>query len=222
MDDIEVILNAMRAIKTEQESKPVNPLIEPDAQMAVTKSHIGNNSLHYQDVGPALLDLRAAGGTSDLNNSLFAKHYASPSTAQSDHDQSLNNAKLGLSSEGLQHESTCFVLPPLFIRYQDPANAGDAYIPFIIVGSGELHETKETPDLIVNFHKQSQAITLTVCRDPGSDRMSLFERVIQWLYSLISTSGKPVTVKQFLSMYDQKRYETLQSRSLFKPNTPMI
>ena len=106
----------------------------------------------------------------------------------------------------------------MLVRYN---GNGDDYIPVQLVSGGEMHYTKGVPDMILNFHKDTHAITVTIC-NIQKNKLPDYEIAMQTLYSMVINTEpeKMLSVQDFTTMYDLKRYEILRLTSFktsFKP-----
>lgn len=112
-------------------------------------------------------------------------------------------------SEPREHQ--CRVYPPLLVRYGE---SKDAYIPVELYTGGEIHYAKGFPDLILNFHADTHAITVTTCKiDPK--KMREYEIAMQVLYSMATADPeRAITMAEFTIMYDTKRYALLRSLAM--------
>ncbi len=147
---------------------------------------------------------------------MFLTQYTNPAFAETDLRQSATNAvnahkNLTLAMNIAASSNQCGVFPPLLIRYN---GAEDKYIPVRITNSsGEIHAVRdELPDMIVNFHAQSRAITLTVCRI-DSTHMEKYFTVLDVMYSIapVANNEVAVTIEEFTKLYDQHRAEYLHN-----------
>jgi len=156
----------------------------------------------------------------DVNKSLFFQNYINTKDASKDHETGLQNvAKVQqhlqqATGQNVPFNHTCHVYPPLLIRYDDPQKPIDQFVPVDVYPGGELHPAQGVPDMVINFHIDTGAITVTTCRiDPK--KLKNFELAVWALYSMYpGQEDQKVDVAQFTTMYDQTRYELLRAMSL--------
>lgn len=143
------------------------------------------------------------------NPKLFYQHYVSPTEAKEDYTTGLQN----MSNNG-GTSSDCHVYPPLLVRYADSSLPGDQYLPVDVYQNGELHPAQGVPDLTLNFHASTQAITLTSCHvDPQRERD--LKIAIWTFYSMHpGPHDRTLTISEFTQMYDQTRFQVLRKMAL--------
>ncbi len=135
------------------------------------------------------------------NPPLFHQNYMDESMAHQDMKTVEQNVHQ-LSTPPL----TCEVFPPLLVRYRGDTNV---YVPVEIAVGGELHKTLRVPDLILNFHAQSQAITPTWC-DLKLKESKLYLMVNDALYRM--RAPQPLTILEFQELYDQTRMALIRTQ----------
>jgi hypothetical protein len=102
----------------------------------------------------------------------------------------------------------CEVFPPLLVRY---GGEEDTFIPVKLTISGEMHKTLETPDMILNFHADSKAITLTMC-DLDKNNLSRYNVAVDALYAMRMPIGLDgLSLIEFASLYDEARAPLLKN-----------
>lgn len=219
MPSLDTLLSSMNQIEQSSRQQPRvwDPQLQSNFVMAVrpspptgaTKAGPGSPEL-----GRAVLTVPAA-----QQHDLFMKNYIRP-------QDGVNNMRVSMQNASEVHQNAtaatratptthqCRVFPPLLVRYDDPKTRADAYIPVALFAGGELHYTTGFPDLILNFHADTHAITLTACQiDPK--KFQQYELAMEVLYSLtVSDPDKMLTVAEFTTLYDQARYTWLRQRAL--------
>ena len=87
------------------------------------------------------------------------------------------------------------------------------YIPVAILQGGEIQKTLGIPDLLLNFHAESQAVTVTICNvDPN--KLRDYQITISTLYSMMADRSLPIDA--FSTLYDRVRAEVLNHEVLKK------
>lgn len=222
--ELKDMLTTMNKVKTDK-------LVSPPLQMQLAGRMSGQPVRTPHDMGPTLLHMHNQQIPSlNPRESLFFQNYVSHDIASRDHQTSLNNVTNTLHQttrslppshpshpDLLQAASgKCHVYPPLLVRFDDDKKPVDQFVPINVFPGGEIHRAKGVPDMVLNFHIQSHAITVTTCHiDP--EKIKDFELVIWTLYSM--HDGTPggehmVNVNQFTQLYDQTRYELLRAMSM--------
>lgn len=177
-------------------SEPSGYLVSPQTQMQLA------NVYQADELGASWYAQRA-------NSDMFYQHYISPTYAQEDHNTGLQNMTQNGGSA-----TDCHVYPPLLVRYADPSRPSDQYLPVDVYNNGELHPAQGVPDLTVNFHASTGAITLTSCHvDP--EREQDLKIAIWTFYSMHpGPNDRTLTIDEFTSMYDQTRFQVLHKMAL--------
>jgi hypothetical protein len=223
--DLDTVLNTMNAL--DQERKTQNPLWHPNTQMQLLARSSQEDINHPYNVGPNLLRLNQT-PNQNISQNLFFQNYIKPQDAAKDFQTSMNNVvtvSTTMNNNNSNNNNTnssdiaafrkCQVYPPLLIRYYDPmAPNQDRYVAVKILKGGELRATHEIPDMILNFHADTRAITVTICQiDPA--KMKDFELSIWALYSMFhpNADNNMVDINSFTILYDQTRYELLKNIS---------
>jgi hypothetical protein len=215
--DLDTVLNTMNTL--DQERKSQKPLWHPNTQMQLLARSSQEDINHPYNVGPNLLRLNQNSNNQDL----FFQNYIKPQDAAKDFQTSMNNV-VAVSSNTMNNNNNnhnnnnmtsfqkCQVYPPLLIRYHDPMNSKqDRYVAVKILKGGELRATTGVPDMILNFHADTHAITVTICQiDPN--KIKDFELSIWALYSMFhpNVDDNMVDINSFTILYDQTRYELLK------------
>lgn len=176
-----------------------------------------------RDVGRTLIEKwkNPEAASLALEKSYYYKSYENPSTASVDHSATIKwlLQQRKITDQDLVREEDCVVFPPLFVRYDNRGHRGNVFKPMKIAVNGELHETKETPDLILTFHHDSGAIDVTICHlDPVT--IPLLEKVILILYSMENTQdqSRPLTIRDFIDLYDTYLRDAILLESKTKNN----
>lgn len=165
-------------------------------------------------VGSAVMAVPAA-----QQQDLFLKNYINKQDGVRDLQKGMQTAaevhKKATTQAGLMpSQHVCRVYPPLLVRYHDPRAGADAYIPVELFAGAELHYAHGFPDLILNFHADTHAITVTTCRINAA-KMKEYELAMQVLYSLtVSDPDRMLTVPEFTALYDNARSSLLRSLAL--------
>lgn len=234
LPQLDTLLNSLNAMEqgSRQQPRVWNPQVQthlvaqkvPDlflqntvsATSAQTTSVVppSPGSLH---TGRAVLSVPAA-----QQADLFMRNYVRPQDAVKNLNAAQQNAqtvhqKLAaattLASTTARH---CRVYPPLLVRYAGP---DDAYIPVNLMAGAELQTTRGLPDLILNFHADTQAITVTTCRIEPT-KWPEYELAMQVLYSLtVPEAERTLNVREFTQLYDQVRYNLLRALALTAKKT---
>lgn len=159
------------------------------------------NSTGNPNASPAdILLSRQAYHEKPFPETLFGQSYVHLEDAQRDYAQVLRN--LGRVEDV---SNTCSVFQPLLVKF---AGEKDAYIPVRLGLGAELQKTLRTPDLVLNMHSESKAITVSVC-EVQKDRILLFRTAIDTLYSM--TADRPLTILEFQRLYDDVRLQILKA-----------
>lgn len=108
------------------------------------------------------------------------------------------------------------VFPPLLITYKpDPMYPDGRFAPLLVNMGGELKPAKEgVPDLVLNFHNPSGAITVSVFPVKSKDKFNYMKLTMNTLYAM--KSPHPVTVDEFLKIYSDTRTRLLNVISGFQ------
>ncbi len=133
---------------------------------------------------------------------VFGQSYVHLDDAQRDYAQVLRN--LGRVENV---SNTCVVLMPLLVKF---AGEKDAYIPVRLGLGAELQKTIGVPDMLISFHSESKAITVSVC-EVQKERILLFRTAIDCLYSM--TADRPLTILNFQRLYDDVRLRVLKANT---------
>ena len=205
---LDVLLKSMNTL--EQSSKAQPKLWSPQLQT----EFIGPSAtLGSPNTGKAVMAVPPL-----QQQDLFMKNYINKQDGVKDLKVSMANAadihkKATLAVGNPPSEHVCKVFPPLLVRYQDP-QAKDAYIPVELSAGAEMHYARSFPDLVLNFHADTHAVTVTVCRiEPF--KMKVYELAMQVLYSMTTTQpDKMLTVTEFTALYDNVRYNLLRQYAL--------
>lgn len=179
-------------------------IVPPSQQLQVVKQHTGLNVQQNRDVGPVVLDLHAGNVQPVQGGALFFKQYQHPQIGQANHAQALTNRDSVFQQLPSPPTGKCTVFPPLLVRF---AGHKDTYIPVQVLSGGEIHDTAQIPDFIMNFHRDTGAITLTVCDIP-KQRYFDFEIAVTALYAL--QADQPLSLNEITALYDQNRMKVLE------------
>ena len=171
-------------------------LYQPDTQLQTWSRTLQSPLSSPLDLGSTLLQPQVN------KPNLFPSAYTDRALAQRD-----------LAQAQTQARDECTVFPPLLVRYQ---GSDDFFIPVKVFSGGELHRTSGIPDMVINFHAESHAITLTVCQVPTRHKYPLVRLAISTLYSM--TSQKPLNLTRFLEVYDRHRSTVLHALSNYTQN----
>lgn len=188
----------------------------PTLQTQIMSQKIGQPlTLGSPDIGKTLMAATPPAGHQDL----FMQNYVNKQDGQRNLDTTMQTAaavhkQATVITSSPPREHQCRVFPPLLVRYDDPKTHQDAFIPVELYSGGEIHYARGFPDMILNFHADTHAITLTTCKiDPK--KMREYEIAMQVLYSLVTTDpDKMLSVAEFTVMYDVKRYALLRSLAM--------
>jgi len=184
-------------------------IVPPSQQLGIISQHISRPIPQHRDVGPVVLGLHNKSMMPSQQGSLFFKQYHVPQHAQNDHAQALMNRDGVMQqiahkmNQDVSQLGPCTVFPPLLVRF---FGEKDTFIPVQVLQGGEIHDTEQVPDFILNFHTGSSGITLTVCQIPN-ERYFNFELAVTALYAM--HSEQPLTLQQFVKLYDQSRMQVM-------------
>jgi hypothetical protein len=214
--DLDTLLSTMNTL--EQQKKNEQPLWNPITQMQLISKSTNEDINHPYNLGPTLLSLGSKPvqqNTSSQN--LFFQNYIKPQDASKDFQTSLSN--VSAVQQQVQRDTNqpndisrkCQVFPPLLVRYDDPKSRDDKYVAIKILSGGEIKATSDVPDMILNFHADTHAITVTICNiDPK--KVKDFEITIWALYSMFDKDPENMLdITSFTILYDQTRYELLKA-----------
>lgn len=215
---LDTLLNTMNTLQ--QSRKQQTHLVNQPMQMQMLSRASGKPVLTSHDMGPTLMTFHKQPPTPNASQSLFMSNYLNQNSAVQDLQSSRNHVQQvqqqvqqvgGYHTTEALNESQCHVYPPLLVRYDDPQSPIDRYVPVEIVAGGELHRAKGVPDLILNFHIDSHAITATTCHI-NPEKLKNFEIAIWTLYSMhMPDPNTMLTVSQFTAEYDQTRYRLIKT-----------
>lgn len=211
-------VNAIHSIPVQQ---PVRHLYPADTRLEVVRRAHTGEVRGPEDMGNALLaihhnrlktDARMVRDGVPQPHSIFHQSYQNKDRAIYDWNVGVNNlaahrqdfSKVSLLSDHGKMAGPCHMFPPLLVEYN---GSKDKYTPLKIFDGGEVHPTKSIPDIVLNFHADTRAITLSLC-EVEKERTDDYNVVVTTLYAM--QSDMPLTVSSFSKMYDQKRAEILQ------------
>lgn len=211
---LDAILNTMNTL--EKTSKEQPKMWNPMMQTQIMSQGIGQPlTPGSENIGKTLMAATPPAGHQDL----FMQNYINKQDGQRDLAKTMQTAasvhkQATIITGSTPREHQCRVFPPLLVRYDDPKTHQDAFIPVELYAGGEIHYARGFPDMILNFHADTHAITLTTCKiDP--QKMREYEIAMQVLYSLVTVEpDKMLTVAEFTMMYDAKRYALLRSLAM--------
>jgi len=189
-----------------------DPLLNPVNQMQLMSRFTNEPMTHPYSIGPTLLT------NPDKSQNLFFQNYSRSQDASRDFQTSMNNTRKSIEAlpplqqtQAKNIPKTCQVYPPLLVRYNDMKSKEDKYIPAKILAGGELRLTEDIPDIILNFHADTHAITITVCKI-NPQKVKDYELTIWTLYSMYNKNpDNMLDIPGFSLMYDQTRYELLKA-----------
>ncbi len=193
------LVETMRSMRT---SGPA--LVRPESQRFLLRSLTESGEApRPEEVGPTLLMGHRSGNlTSHDLYHLFHQHYLQPTAAERDYKEALDHVRAP-GTDNMREQ--CHVYAPLALRSSLPSSK---FAPFKVGDQGKLTPADQsTPDLIVNFHAPSTAITLTVCHIDSANLGNL-EMAVWALYS--ARASHPVNEVQLLRLYNQERRTLLQ------------
>ncbi len=193
-----------------QTQNHTSKLWAPPIQMQIGSKTMQTPIRHPSTYGPTLMQnvmYNQNNAPPPLHQSLFFQNYINPADAQRNHQVGLNN----MSPQVEARAARCHVFPPLLIRFHDPSRNVDQYVPVEILRTGELRLTDGVPDVILNFHADTRAITMTLC-DMNPKKIPDIETFISVVYSLMEVDdSQTVDVEKFTLLYDQARYNYLKN-----------
>lgn len=208
LPSLDVLLKSLNTM--EQNAKAQPKLWDPQLQTGFIG---GKASPGSPETAKALLAVPA-----NQQPDLFLQNYIRPADGLKDLQTSLANAadshkKATVAAAVTPTEHQCKVFPPLLVRYGDPKGQ-DTYVPVELMAGAELRYTRSFPDLVLNFHADTQAVTVTVCQI-NANKWPEYELAMQVLYSLVVTDPeKLLTVTEFSALYDNMRYDLLRRQAL--------
>lgn len=214
---LDAILNTVRNLDQTQTSiRHDNTLVPPAMQMELASKATNQHVVQPHEMGPSLYTYR--GVASHTNPNLFYQNYMNDGDAKRDHVTSLQNMLTATTQNtgktSMPTTKPCHVYPPLLIRYNDPDNPVNRFIAVDVYAGGELHPAKGVPDLVINFHIDTHAITITSCHIPVKKSQD-FKIVIWTLYAMHpGPNNKSLTISEFTQMYDQVRFEVMRNKSV--------
>lgn len=130
---------------------------------------------------------------------VFESAYLHPRSAQNDRQEANRN----IVQTELQ-TNQCRVLAPLLVRFDGPESK---YVAVKLEANGVLTGVRDqVPDMVLNFHADTGAITVTVCK--VSAILSRFQLVVDILYAM--KSSIPLTIQAFNQLYDEMRVQQLR------------
>lgn len=185
---------------------PTQHLLNPQTQMMLARNASNTPIQNQYNMGEAIYNLSRQNNNgmnvNQTRNSLFFQNYTNARQANVDHTQALRNVSR-------TNTMSCQVYPPLLCRYKGISNE---FLPVMILPGGELHASQpnQRPDMVLNFHNVSGAITFTTCYI-DANKLDLFKIVITTLYAMMSDT--PLTVTSFTRLYDETRYTVLHKSS---------
>lgn len=211
LPELDAILQSMDAIDTQSKSRP--KIWSPSLQTSLMSKY-SNAPLV---LGSPEIGSRVTMIPPHQQRDLFMQNYLNKDDGDKDFRTgmqiaSLVHRKATEASNIVPSQHTCKVYPPLLVRY---SGTSDQYIPVQLFMGAEMRRTTGFPDMIVNFHSDTQAITVTVCQIEPK-KMQQYELAMQVLYSMVSDN--PLTIEEFTSMYDLNRYNL--TRSIAQRLTP--
>jgi hypothetical protein len=211
MPPLDAVLKSMNLIEkgSLQQPKLWNPSTQTDLWSQQTPRPVTFGS---PETGRMFLN------TPNLNNQdLFLNNYINKSDGMRDMNTVMRHAtdvyqKSTSAPPPDVPESACKVYPPLLVRYNDPKNRNDMYVPVELYAGGEMHVTKSFPDMILNFHADTHAITVTTCKI-NAQKLKEYEIAMQTLYSMVTlgSSDTMLTLNEFTILYDSTRYALLRA-----------
>lgn len=130
---------------------------------------------------------------------MFESAYLHPQSAENDRREAVRNA---VDTEVQSNQ--CRVLAPLLVRFD---GAESKYVAVKLEANGALTGVRDqVPDMVLNFHADTGAITVTVCQ--VSSIMSRFQLVVDILYAM--KSSVPLSIQAFNELYDEMRVQQLR------------
>ena len=211
--DLSELLGSMDTVEKSMNNRKI---WDQAVQMQLASQSTGQTINQPYSMGSALFSQMNQPKTADRN--LFFQNYIDPKAAARDHTTIMANANSVYKAQGnsVVFAGNCHVFPPLLVRYEDHKMNRDQYIPVEILPSGELKLTNEVPDIILNFHADSKAITVTTC-NIKPEKLVDFKIVISTLYNMTETDpNQTVDVRLFTLLYDKTRYMYLRTMQMQK------
>jgi hypothetical protein len=147
-----------------------------------------------------------------FNNTLFSKNYLSRNTAMIDYQKSTQNLEQMKLDMKLKNDQRFRISedtpPPLIITYN---GTQDKFIPVTVSEGGAITPTKlGLPDIMLNFHHISESINPVFFHiDPKKYKQ--IEIAVTVLYGMTSHNDKPISIEEFVKIYDNKRLELLRA-----------
>lgn len=179
-----------------------------DSMLALKTGDQRQNMLQSQhnvnvshELGAGLVTQRLGNNPASTHTS-FNNSYSTP--VGSDHD------KRQLEQNMSDYKNVDIdVFPPLLITYKPEHAYPDGRFASLKVGmGGELKPSKEgVPDIVINFHNPSGAITVSVFPVKNRDNFNNLKLVMSTLYAMKSPT--PVTADEFLKIYSDTRTRLL-------------
>jgi hypothetical protein len=199
------IINSLNKLQNLQSG--TEKLITPREQLM--KSGVS----HPEDLGKKIWGKWSdspVGINAPTGTSIFEKNYVQTNHAIEDK----NKAIRATAETNMKGNGQCSLFPPLLIRYY-PVDNKDRFVGAIIGSLGSIVATKGKPEVIVNFHSNTHAITLSVCTSsiPPS-KMPHLKIAIMSLYKMYTTDHVREgirSIQEFQLMYDQSRENLLRS-----------
>ena len=218
LSDLDAVLRSVDSIEKGVKDQP--KVWAPSNQLQILSQGVGSSSSTSPfDIGPKLVSK-----TPEARTDLFLQSYIRPEDAKRDMTTAFNTARTEMKSAPVvstatspfteQPQTQCHVFPPLLVRYADPKTNSDMYIPVDVYAGAELHYAKGVPDIIINFHADSHAITITAC-NLNPKKLEDYTLAIQTMYTMTTADPeRMLSVPEFTTLYDMKRYELLRSLSM--------
>lgn len=211
--NLDSLLTGLNSLSESQAQQP--RLWQPAMQMSIGQQALQQPIRHAQQYGPALFNTvvsNQAKPAPPTQQSLFFQNYINPADALKNQAATAVNMKtVAQSVDQFPSASRCHVFPPLLIRYHDPKNPADVFLPVEVLAMAEIHRTDNVPDVILNFHADTRAITLTLC-DINPKKLDVLGMFISVVYSLADADEtQTVDIAQFTTRYDQARYAYLKN-----------
>lgn len=218
--DLSNVINTLDTVKNAQKNTPA--LWNPQVQLQLASQNIGKPVSQPHTYGSSLMNFantNTQDASQNYNKSLFYQNYINPRSAQKDYETNVSNVKKVFATFDTTGKK-CHVYPPLLIRYADQQSQ---FIPIEILPLGEIKITAKIPDIILNFHADSKAITFTTC-EIDKKKIPDFNIFITAVYSMfVVDTEKTFDIHQFTVMYDQERYSLLKAtNALMKYNATAI
>jgi len=219
-NDLSTVINSLDTVREAQNNTP--KLWSPEVQLQLASQNTQQNINQPYYYGPALVNsiygnnnYENKSAFKDYDKSLFFQNYINPRDAMKDHQTNVANVQNIATNLNNPPEfgKRCNVFPPLLIRYTPPRGTPNEnkFVPIELLPGGELKLTDKVPDIILNFHSDSKAITFTTC-DIKREKLPDFNIFVSSVYNLHELDpNKTVDIQLFTMMYDQQRYSLLQS-----------